>query len=878
MIAHPHSILSRIKLTTQIGALTIVAVLTTSTALLVLAYAELQSDIEQRAVQRQELSVRIGASLLKNAYPKTEITLSPERRVEKIVLDHLPETGDQALVDTITRITGEPATIFGYDVALNDFVRLATTVRKADGSHAVGTVLGKTSAAYGPLRRGEAYSGRAEILGVPYFTDYHPIFNRQGNVIGSIFAGVKEETVAASARGLIWSIALVSAILLAVMATISLAAARVFVRPVPILANVTRRLARQDGGSETAIHAPIPYTNWNNEIGDIANALEVFREQAIEKAKVEASAARAFEELRKSRRGLEIKNREIEEANIKLAFALDNMSRGLSMFDADQRLVVCNSIYRDIYDLPERLAKPGTPLIEILRYDAMKAGADNARAVQLVESWLNVLRGKLARGEAFSEEQTLLDGRILNVTFQPLAHGGWVDLHEDITERRLTEAKLYHMARHDALTDLPNRVFLGEELQRTLSDRDGASGFAVLCLDLDGFKGINDTFGHSVGDSLLTEVAARLSQCVREKDVVARLGGDEFAIVQNNLKNPKDTQILARRILDRIGAPYELDGKRVIVGASIGIAISPRDGEDAATLLKHADLALYRSKSEGRNCFRYFEQQMSDQMQERQSLEQDLREAVAKNELELYYQPQASVETGELIGFEALLRWRHPARGLISPAEFIPLAEETGQIVSIGAWVLKEACRQAQAYPKHLKIAVNVSAVQLKQQNFVETVVLALGETGLPPHRLELEITESVLADHSGSTLHMLQRLSDMGVHIALDDFGTGYSSLSCLRTLPIDKIKIDSSFVLDLHKGGEDALVLLRSIADLGNALGMTICAEGVETEDQLRIVRAEGCTEMQGYLVSPPLPAAAMMRKYFAPAGEERQAGLAG
>ncbi len=244
MIARPHSILSRFKLTTQIGALTIVAVLTTSMALLVLAYAELQSDIEQRAVQRQILSVRIGASLLKNAYPQAEITFSPERRVERIVIDHLPEAGDQALVDTITRITGEPATIFGYDVALNDFVRLATTVRKADGSHAVGTVLGKTSAAFAPLRRGEVYSGRAEILGVPYFTDYHPIFDRQGNVIGSIFAGVKEEAVAASARGLIWSIALVSAILLAVMATISLAAARVFVRPVPILANVMRRLAR----------------------------------------------------------------------------------------------------------------------------------------------------------------------------------------------------------------------------------------------------------------------------------------------------------------------------------------------------------------------------------------------------------------------------------------------------------------------------------------------------------------------------------------------------------------------------------------------------------------------------------------------------------
>lgn len=845
MAARPLSILGRFKLTSQIGALTITSVLTTSIALLVLAYAQLQSDIAQRAVQRQELSIRIGAILFKAAYPQTEITWSPERRVERIVLDRLPESGNQVIVDRITSITGEPATIFGYDERSNDFVRLATTVNKGEGGRAVGTFLGKQSAAYEPIRRGRAYSGRAEILGVSYYTDYHPIFDRLGNVIGIIFAGVKEVAVDASARELVRSIAIASGILLAIMATVTLVAARVFVRPVPILANVMRRLAKQDLNSKQDLDSPIPYAGWKNEIGDMANALEVFRDQFIEKARVEKKAA--------------------EQANIKLAFALENMTRGLSMFDAEHRLVVCNKIYRDVYGLPENLTQPGVPLIDILRYDATKAGNESNRAVELVESWLGDLEAKLARGETFSEEQTLPNGRVLNVTFHPLADGGWVDLHEDITERRRAEAKLNHMARHDALTDLPNRVFLNEQMERILAEPRNTQSFAVMCLDLDGFKGINDTFGHAIGDCLLKEVAARLRQCVSEKDVVARLGGDEFAIVQTGVKEPKDTQILASHVLKSISAPYELDGKRAIVGTSIGIAISPHDGEDPGTLLKHADLALYGSKTKGRGCYRYFEPQMSVQTQTHQSLEQDLSEAPSKGELILFYQPLASVENGELIGFEALLRWQHTTRGLMSPAEFIPLAEETGLIVPIGAWVLREACAQALAFPKHLKMAVNVSTVQLKQHNFVETVVRALGATGLAPNRLELEITESVLADQSGSTLNMLHKLSEMGVRIALDDFGTGYSSLSCLRTLPIDKIKIGSSFVLDLHKGGDAALVLLRSIADLGNALGMTICAEGVETEQQRQIIRAEGCNEMQGNLVGKPLQAAAIEQKYF-------------
>lgn len=593
MFARPTSILGRFKLTSQIGALTIAAVLTTSSALLVLVHAQLQSEIAERAVRRQELSVRIGASLLAQVYPKAEISWSPERRVERIVVDRLPEIGDQILVDKITLITGEPATIFGYDEGSHDFVRLATTVRRADGSRAVGTVLGHQSPAYAAIRRGQPYTGRADILGVSYYTDYQPIFDRQGDVIGILFAGVKEQTVAASARELIWSIALASAILLATMAAVSLIAARTFVRPVPILADVMRRLAKDVLDSKPELDLPVPYAGWKNEIGDMANALEVFRAQAVEKARIEKKAA--------------------QQANVKLAFALENMTRGLSMFDAEHRLVVCNKIYRDIYELPDRLTLPGVSLIDILRYDAMKEAVDGSKAVELVDAWLVDLGAKLDRGETFSEEQTLKDGRVLSVTFHPLADGGWVDLHEDITERRRTEAKLNHMARHDALTDLPNRVLLDEQLKRLTSEPRKSSGFAVLCLDLDGFKQINDTFGHAIGDHLLKKVAARLIQCVRERDVVARIGGDEFAIVQTDVRKPKATRILATRILESISAPYELDGKRVIVGTSIGIAIAPRDGEDPVTLLKNADLALYHSKTQGRGCFRYFGQQMCGQ-------------------------------------------------------------------------------------------------------------------------------------------------------------------------------------------------------------------------------------------------------------------------
>lgn len=573
--------------------------------------------------------------------------------------------------------------------------------------------------------------------------------------------------------------------------------------------------------------------------------------------KLEETTAEQMRSLNEAKDALAGKNSALVIGKESLEVALHHMGRGLSMFDADERLIVCNQLYRKIYDLPDELTQPGTSIHDILKFDAERAvGRGNPESVELAGNWLAELRDQLTRGETFTELQHLSGGQIVNVTFQPLAYGGWIDVQEDITERHRAERKIAHMAGHDALTDLPNRVLLANRLGHLLSQTAPGVSLAVHFLDLDGFKAVNDTMGHAIGDDLLKAVAQRLQHCVRDEDVVARISGDEFAIVQVNVASPNQVRLVADRILEAISAPYEIATQRIVVGTSIGIALSPNDGADGETLLRNADLAMYRAKHDGRGIYRFFDRQMSAEVQARHSLKQDLRDALTNQEFELFYQPQVSVEGNALAGFEALLRWHHPVRGLVPPSEFIPLAEESGLIVPIGAWVLREACAQAQSWPSDVKVAVNVSVVQLRQRSFIETVVLALGSSGLSPHRLEIEITESLLADTSPATIDKLTQLHDLGVRIALDDFGTGYSSLSYLRTLPIDKIKIDRSFVKDLQDGGENALVLVRSVANIGSTLGMIVCAEGVETPEQLTTIRDEGCTEMQGYLFSRPVP----------------------
>jgi diguanylate cyclase (GGDEF)-like protein len=538
-----------------------------------------------------------------------------------------------------------------------------------------------------------------------------------------------------------------------------------------------------------------------------------------------------------------------------LQAALAGMSQGLGMYDSGQRLVISNARYADMCGIPAEEVRPGIAFRELLQHRVQRGsyphGADPDEEIARLMSLLE-------HGSQHRQVTQLPDGRFIAVSNHAMPGGGWVATHADITEQRRDEARIAHLAQHDALTNLPNRALLHERLEHALNGIRASSGrLAVFMLDLDRFKEVNDTLGHSVGDALLKAVTERLLSCVRETDTVARLGGDEFTIVQHVTEPVAEAATLARRIQEAIAAPYDLDDHHVVIGVSIGIAIAPVDGVDPDQLLKNADLALYRAKSEARGIFRFFEAEMDRRMQARRNLERDMRDALINGEFALHYQPLINIEQDEISGFEALLRWTHPERGPIAPADFIPLAEETGLIVPIGEWVLRQACADAAAWPKHIKIAVNVSVAQFKSHGFVEMVIGTLAASSVAPQRLELELTESLMLQDEHGALALLTRLHNHGVRIALDDFGTGYSSLSSLRKFPFDKIKIDRSFVSDLSAANVDALAVVRSIAQLGVSLGIATTAEGVETEEQMDQVKIDGCTEMQGYLFSKAVPA---------------------
>jgi len=425
----------------------------------------------------------------------------------------------------------------------------------------------------------------------------------------------------------------------------------------------------------------------------------------------------------------------------------------------------------------------------------------------------------------------------------------------DITRRKTDEARIAFLARYDSLTNLPNRVLFRERLEQSLTEMTPERSLAVLILDLDRFKMVNDTLGHPVGDTLLRTIGERLSVCVRNTDTVARVGGDEFAIVQVDLEEPREAAAFAQRLADVIGQPYDIDGHRIVARITIGLAIAPRNGTDAHQLLKNAEIALHRAKLEDPGTWRFFEPEMGLLVEARRTLETELRSALANGEFEMFYQPFYNVQSRGICAFEALLRWRHPARGMVLPDQFIPLLEETGLIVPIGEWVLRTACAEAATWPAHINVSVNLSSVQFRNRTPVKAVVDALSASGLPAHRLVLEITETVLMQNNEAALAALHRLHELGSKISMDDFGTGYSSLSYLRSFPFDKIKIDRSFIQDLtHKQGGIAIV--RAIAALGTSLNLAVTAEGVETMEQFAIVRAEGCTEVQGFFFSPPVP----------------------
>ncbi|MBC9880016.1 EAL domain-containing protein [Bradyrhizobium sp. INPA01-394B] len=432
-----------------------------------------------------------------------------------------------------------------------------------------------------------------------------------------------------------------------------------------------------------------------------------------------------------------------------------------------------------------------------------------------------------------------------------------VHVIDDVTERRRADEKIAHMAHYDALTDLPNRVLFREQIEHELEKVAGGAQFALLYIDVDEFKGINDSLGHHVGDELLKAIAGRIRACLRPGDLIARLGGDEFAVIQSGIESSTDVLAFVTQIHEAIRRPYHCLGHQLSTDASIGIAMAPQDGTDLDQLVKNADLAMYGAKSQGRRTYRFFVPEMDASAKARLSLEQDLRQALVTGGFEIHYQPLVNLQTGAVSGCEALLRWRHPERGMVSPAEFIPIAEDTGLINELGEWVLRTACNEAATWPAHVRLAVNVSPVQLKCDTLALRIAGALAASGLEPRRLELEITEAVLIRDDEAALSILHQLRSIGVRIALDDFGTGYSSLSYLKRFPFDKIKIDRCFVADIADAS-GAPVIVQAVVNIAAASNMTTVAEGVETEAQREMLRALGCTEMQGYLFSKPRPAA--------------------
>src|SRR5256885_2626632 len=570
------------------------------------------------------------------------------------------------------------------------------------------------------------------------------------------------------------------------------------------------------------------------------------------------------EELHARLKGQYELGKEQEEAlrirNFQFDTAINNMSQGLCFFDADHKLIVCNDRFVDMYDIPRGRVGPGTPLNEIvdLRFEA---GSFPAMSRDEYLRWrTNVAFSNVAKDSIVE----LQNGRTFKIRHRPMPGSGWVATHEDITEQRQAEVKIEHMAHHDSLTDLANRVLLNERLEQALGRFQGEQMVAGHQLDLDQFKAVNDTFGHPAGDKLLKIVADRLRGLVRETDTIARMGGDEFVIVQAPIAEPADATSLAQQIIEWMSEPYDIDGQQAVVGASIGIAVSPGDGQTPDKLLRNADLALYRAKGDGRGTFRFFEPAMDEQMQARRVMEQDLRKALPAGGFEVYSQPVVNLAGNEISGFDALIRWNHPEKGMVAPATFIPLAEEIGFIVAIGEWVIRQACSTAAKWPGDFHVAVNISAAQFRSPGLMQVIVGALATSGLHPTRLEIEITETVLLQNKETTLELLHQLRALGVRIAMDDFGTGYSSLTYLQCFPFDKIKIDRSFVKDITEN-TGSLNIVRAVAALANGMGMTATAEGVETSEQLDKITSEGCTEMQGYLFSKPLPATEIERLFL-------------
>ncbi len=544
--------------------------------------------------------------------------------------------------------------------------------------------------------------------------------------------------------------------------------------------------------------------------------------------------------------------RRAHEKSAALEVTLSSMNQGLSMFDAAGKLVIWNWRYAELFGIEPRLLQPGTSLVSLLKARRTSDGLERDAEAIVAQQKLD-----LAQGSILHTKYRLKNGLTIATVISPMDGGGWVSTHEDITDREAAAQRVAHAAHHDVLTGLANRAELRSRLADAFSDcASGKGSFSIFVLDLDRFKAINDTFGHGVGDMVLVEVANRLQAIVGPQDIVARLGGDEFAILCRPIGDQREgASAIASRLLLEIGAPFYLEGRCLHIGVSIGIASAPDHGTDGDVLVRNADSALYKVKSNGKNAYRFFDAALEVEARERREIEADLRDALEKEQFELHYQTIRSLVTGKVVSAEALIRWRHPMRGLVKPDLFIPIAEESGLILGIGEWAIGQACRDAASWPADVSVAVNVSAAQLGKTDLVGVVTRALFSAGIEPRRLTLEVTETIFLRNDEMLLADFHVLHNMGVQLSLDDFGSGYSSLGYLRKLPFDKIKIDRSFIVDIEDNPQSAAVVC-AIANLARSLGIDAVAEGLETESQVSLVTAAGCNLAQGFFFHRPCP----------------------
>jgi diguanylate cyclase (GGDEF)-like protein/PAS domain S-box-containing protein len=576
----------------------------------------------------------------------------------------------------------------------------------------------------------------------------------------------------------------------------------------------------------------------------------------IQAVRDESGALVGFAHITQDRSAQKQQGDQLRELARNLDLALANMSQGLSLFDAHETLVLSNPRLPEILDVDPAALQPGAALADILWAMHADPAVPQEETAEIVRRARDKILSGLSEGGGITTRELPWRGRVLQVSHRVLPGGGFVSTVDDVSERRAIEDRITHLAHHDTLTTLPNRMTFRVRLESVLKTVDETTPCAVLYVDLDRFKPVNDTLGHQIGDLVLQAAAERIRSRLRETDVVARLGGDEFAVLIGRGHDMQEVTALAEQLIQDISRPITIKGLQVLIGASIGVAYAPQHGGDPDLLLRNADLALYRAKSAGRGCHRAYEPGMEKVVQERRDLERDLRAALAGQQFALHYQPIVDTGRNEITGFEALLRWQSPTRGQVSPVDFVPFAEEIGFMPELGRWVLETACAEAARWPYVLKVSVNLSPKQFRQAGLLDHIAATLETTGLPAQRLELEITETAMIDDLRSAREILEKLRKLGIQIAMDDFGTGYSSLSFLRTLPFTRIKIDRSFVQDVESKPE-ALAIIRAVSLLCGSLGVSATAEGVETERQAEILRAEGCPELQGFLISRPCPA---------------------